>query len=96
MRSLILAALVAATCTPSPVPPAPVPSVAGAAGAAPVTPCERACARLVALSCPEAQPTPAGASCAAVCGNVEDSGVASLRPTCVEAATSCDAARACQ
>lgn len=95
-KGLLLAALVASQCTPKPAPapdPAPTVFVPPPPGQ---TPCEGACARLVALGCPEGQPTPKGATCVAVCQNAEDSGVLSLWPDCVSKAQSCEAARACR
>ena len=52
--------------------------------------CARACGRLAALGCPEAEPTDAGAPCVEVCRNTEASGVVTFAPECVANATSCD------
>ncbi len=58
--------------------------------------CETACAHLRMLGCSDAQPTKHGASCEEVCkaaGSVDYSPGWPL--SCIEAATSCDAARDC-
>jgi hypothetical protein len=68
-------------------PPAPSPVPSGA--------CAAACAHLAALGCPEAKPTPKGATCTDVCLNAEDSGVLSMQPDCVVRAVDCPAANAC-
>jgi hypothetical protein len=52
--------------------------------------CARACGRLAALGCPEAEPTDAGATCVEVCRNAEASGVVTLEPDCVADAATCD------
>ena len=52
--------------------------------------CEAACARLAELGCPEAEPTPEGATCTEVCENVEHSGAVTLNPACVVGIDSCD------
>lgn len=60
------------------------------------TPCYQACAKLKALSCPEAKPTAAGATCNQVCTNNESGPMAtSLDPSCVAKADTCDATRKC-
>jgi hypothetical protein len=45
--------------------------------------CVDACAHLDELGCPEAEPTPEGATCVEVCRNVETSGTITLNPACV-------------
>jgi hypothetical protein len=70
-------------------PPAPPPAPAPAGA------CAAACSRLAALGCPEAKPTPNGATCTDVCLNAEDSGVLSMQTDCVVQASDCPAARAC-
>lgn len=61
-------------------------------GAADERPCQRACARLEQLGCPEGAPTPEGAPCSAwMCSG----GPIAHNPTCIAAAPSCEAAREC-
>lgn len=60
-----------------------------------VEPCERACQRLAALGCEEAQPTDDGASCVDVCSNVEGSGAVTLDPECVVQIAQCEDIDAC-
>lgn len=88
MTRAALVALLVGACSPQPFPldpPRPPPPDAGT-----LSDCELACARLAELGCPEAKPTPAGASCVDVCWNAEDSGVVTLDPACVARTTSCD------
>jgi hypothetical protein len=51
--------------------------------------CADACAHLDELGCPEAEPTPEGATCVEVCENVETSGTVTLNPACVIEITAC-------
>ena len=85
-RLAIILCLAAGCSTgPAPIPdPPPQPDA-----------CQAACERLAALGCPEAEPTPEGASCDTVCRNVEESGVTSMRPGCVAEANSCEEADSC-
>lgn len=89
MNRLALLVLALSACVPlapEPGPPAPVivdPS------------CEDACARFAALGCEEAQPTPAGASCAEVCANTQAS-PAPLDLSCIVRSSSCAQARECE
>jgi hypothetical protein len=55
--------------------------------------CSAACERLAELGCPEAETTPAGASCLEVCENVEASGTVTLDPACVAQLDACDLER---
>lgn len=100
MNVLLLAAFLWRGCSSDPKPaPTPVPSGSGGsaepggtggdAGSGGAHPCERACARLAQLGCPEAKPTPGGGSCVSVCQNVEDSGIVTLDPECVAKISSC-------
>jgi hypothetical protein len=103
-----LAALLASTCqvgpfpkpTPQPEPPDPWNDAALDAGPTPTPPpvpgasCADACARLTALGCPGAKPTPRGASCVEVCQNTLGSPV-SLQTDCIARASDCPAANAC-
>lgn len=57
--------------------------------------CPDACARLAALDCDEAKPTPGGATCERVCRNIQESGATALDLACVVRAASCAAANAC-
>ena len=85
----IVLALCASCCAPA-YDPGPSPVDAGT-----LDDCERACARLAELGCPEAEPTPEGATCVDVCWNAESSGVVTLDPVCVAAINSCDELGAC-
>lgn len=60
-----------------------------------LSPCAAACANLAAHDCPDAKPTPAGASCVEVCENVNASGTIPYPSDCVSKAKSCGAAEAC-
>jgi hypothetical protein len=51
--------------------------------------CERACANLQRLGCPEGNPG-GGDSCMAQCQDIEASGIATVRPACQATITSCD------
>jgi hypothetical protein len=94
MRTFIVAALfITAGChpmpPPDPVPPGPPPTpVIGAS-------CAEYCAHAADLECPAAQPTPGGASCEAVCLNVQGSGVLLWDLECRAAAPSCEAIDRC-
>ena len=90
---IVLAFVVAGirACTGCKIGPPNVPVPVSEGGTA----CSRACSRLAALGCPEAQPTPGGTTCEQVCSNAEESGVVSLAPDCVESSRSCDEAAAC-
>jgi hypothetical protein len=89
-------AMASVLACPRPLPPAPPvppadPSQDGGAGG-----CAQACARLRELGCAAARPTPRGASCVEVCGNVESSGQVSWGPSCVVRSNSCAEASECQ
>jgi hypothetical protein len=97
---LLASALFASTCQtgpfkPAPVDPVPFPPEQYDAAPAPSN-CSVACAHLAALGCPEAQPTPKGATCVDVCSNVDSSGTVSMQTDCVVRAVSCADANACQ
>lgn len=91
-------------CTPLPPPdiepiqePLPVTSSATSSPGtsttgAPVATCETACANQLALGCEIGQPTPEGHDCVAVCQNLEDGPIVSIRwdLACLSAATDCD------
>ncbi len=72
-------------CTPpiGPVSPAILDAAFDDAGQ-----CASVCTRLQAMSCPEGQPTPKGASCTEVCTTTINNGF-SLNLNCVAQATSC-------
>lgn len=53
--------------------------------------CAAACVNLRGLHCKSGDPTPAGASCEAVCQNTETSGYASENPRCLAQVKSCGA-----
>lgn len=102
---LLSISLLAATCAhvdplkpePSPAPPDVVPFPPDPVGVAGASGCAAACAKLAQLGCPEAKPTPKGASCVEVCANTQgDSSPVSLQTDCVVRAGSCDDAKACQ
>lgn len=57
------------------------------------TPCERACARLDALHCPEAKPTKSGVACPALCERGQ--ALEGMPTSCVAGAASIPAVRAC-
>lgn len=98
---LLSFSLLASTCThsdpiaPSPSPSDIVPFPPSPIGASGSPGCEAACNRYAQLGCPEAKPTPRGASCVDVCANNEDGGI-SMHPDCVVRAGSCNDAKACQ
>lgn len=77
------------TCTPPPrPPPSPAPDLDAT--------CAVACARLRELECPDAEATPNGASCEAVCENVQGSGIVAWDLSCRARATSCAAVDSCE
>jgi hypothetical protein len=83
MRSFILALTIALTscATPSPTPdPPPGPDIYGAA-----------CANLAAVGCPEGSRD----NCAEVMQQAQEAHLTDLHPTCLAAAKTQDAARAC-
>lgn len=89
----ILAALALIGCpSPGPVPP-PGPET-DAAGPNPT--CVAYCAHVTELGCPQAKPTPKGATCTEVCENVQGSGYASLDLRCGFQAKSCAGVTACE
>lgn len=59
-----------------------------------VADCAAACERLEALDCPEAEPTPGGATCVQVCRNTENSPV-TLNPACVVGINTCEQIEDC-
>ena len=83
---LLAGALAACVETPLPEPPVPAPSSG----------CDRACARLRALGCEDAEPTPAGAPCEDVCSNASAPDYSPGWPVdCIASSSSCDAAHDC-
>lgn len=72
--------------TPAPERPPPVSSPDA---------CHDSCETRRRLHCPSAEPTPAGASCEAVCQNAESSGYTSINPRCLARITACDQEEAC-
>lgn len=75
---------------PPPHVPDPKPELDGAAPAT----CEAVCAHWADLSCEEAKPTPAGASCVDVCDNLQQ-GNLKEDLECQVAVTSCDQIDGC-
>jgi hypothetical protein len=57
--------------------------------------CSRACAKLKAVGCPEAEQIDGGLACVDLCDKAEASGKFTLKPECVAAAASVEAVRAC-
>jgi len=57
--------------------------------------CATACDHLRELGCPEAEPTPGGATCEEVCRNAEASGTFTLNPRCIAELGSCDGLDSC-
>lgn len=98
VATLALAVIAGPGCPPSPKPP---PSDADAGivivdrDAGPAT-CERACAHARDIHCPVGDPTPKGASCEVVCGNVQDSGSVAHDLACWISAASCARLNACR
>lgn len=82
--------LLAARCSDPVAPPGPEPVDAGTQAD-----CRAACDKLLALHCPEAEPTPDGGSCFDVCWNAESSGYVTINPNCVANATTCDGVEQC-
>lgn len=76
---------------PTPVPPAPPPPPAPGEAT-----CGDVCAQGRELVCPWAAPTPEGASCEAVCSNIQDSGIVAWNLDCRARARSCRDAEACE
>jgi hypothetical protein len=81
---------------PQPLPPTPPPGPAVAdAGVVDVpvasSPCERACANLAFLKCPEGLDT----ACVQVCTRTQGSGITDLKPECLAKATSQYEAEVC-
>lgn len=95
LRFIALLALCAsASCaTYKNTPPHPTPAPLPPAGSE--ADCTAACANMRRLHCPAGNPTEKGASCEAVCINIESSGYATMSPLCVARAPSCDEADAC-
>lgn len=87
MKTLLLAAALAASqCNAGPE-PKPVPG--GEVN------CISACANLAVMSCPESLPTSEGATCEMVCENAVGNGLR-IPLRCYTEAPSCAAAKACQ
>jgi hypothetical protein len=88
----VVAALACFELTACPGPTPLVPLAPDADGAVPTAPCEVACARMAALNCPEARPTPKGLTCVQVCAATP---AYALDQGCVARATTLEALRAC-
>lgn len=78
---VLFAAAALVHCLP-PLPPGPKPA------------CEKACAQLVELGCPEGKPSARGVPCLDVCMSAVASGV-DLEPECVAQAGDAAAVRRC-
>lgn len=84
MKRILLALAAAALFACHPLPPIPPgPSAAGN--------CQTACANLARLGCYEGQ----DATCTDVCTRAQDTGLTDLKPACLTAAATVEAARAC-
>lgn len=102
MRRLVLLAFLAIGCqgcpTPAPAPPPvnPPPVVADASATCSGTcTCANMCAHGADLGCSWARPTPAGASCVAVCENNQSANIAPWDLNCRSHAASCNAVDFC-
>jgi hypothetical protein len=94
MRLLALLAILLCGCPP--MPPVSPPTDADAAETPNVDACAAACAKLLALGCPEGRPNDAGVTCEMLCDEDQVKGVsAQLRPACVADAGSVAALAAC-
>ena len=93
-RPLILLAALAIGCTPAPEPePPPQPPPAPVDAGLPDeqgTPCERACARMQRLGCPEGDPTPMGQPCERWFCDAVKAEIVPLRPECLATITACE------
>lgn len=96
MKKLALLLVVLAACHTTPAVPVTETPDAQVDDAAPRATCASWCLHALALDCPAAKPTPKGASCVAVCDNVQDSGVVQWNLTCRSTAKSCAAADDCE
>lgn len=84
-----VAACVLTGCnTPNPPPPRVLPDGERAT-------CGGMCAHLRALGCEEAEPTPEGDTCEAICANALAVPAARLDIACIQTAPTCDAAGEC-
>lgn len=91
IRAAALALCLAGACSlPPTMPPSRLVPVQGDPSG-----CPAACERFESLGCPEAEPTPDGATCVDVCRNAETSGYLTVKPSCIASAESCDEAREC-
>lgn len=90
---LALVALAGLAC-PRPLPP-PVPPGPDQPDAAVAT-CADVCRHAFALDCSWYRPTPGGASCTAVCVNIQTSGVVSWDLSCRVQAETCAAIELCE
>ena len=85
----VFSAIFPAACAGSDVIPEPViPVVTGSEW------CERAEKNLLALGCPEGEPTKKGKSFAEFCRETQENGI-SVNPECLAGIKSCDAISAC-
>jgi len=91
IKRIVLGFVVCAfTACPKPIPTPPSPTPIDG----PAT-CGTACERLRIMRCPGGEPTPAGATCETVCGNMQTSGIVAWDLTCVTMAANCTAADNC-
>lgn len=89
LLAMLGALLYLATGCPAPAPPPPVPAPGAAT-------CADVCHRYQQLGCLAGQPTPHGASCEAVCLNVQASGAIRWNLDCRAGAATCAEADRCE
>lgn len=82
----IFAMVTGAVCASVPPTPTPVP----------VADCKEVCLRARDLGCAISKPTANGKHCVEVCENIQGSGVITWNLACRIAATTCEAADACE
>lgn len=87
--SAMILLLAVAACPPGPapyVPPTPPPGPS----------CSAVCAHWLTLGCKEANPSPNGVSCTAVCENVQGSGIIEWDLACRASISSCADVDSCE
>lgn len=93
--SLVFVCIIAPACTTYSGILPPVDNHNGPLATGTDADCHAMCENLRKRHCEAGAPTPKGASCEAVCTNIESSGYASENPRCQATAASCEAADAC-
>ncbi len=93
MRVGVICCLLLSGCVVYREPPLPPPAPVDVQA---LDDCGGACAIWRDRRCPEATPTPAGASCEQVCRNAAENGIDTAKQlSCAQSATTCAALRAC-